>query len=175
MMGGMKDFLFQYTPRNGENLIARPVNDRFAIPIAQLPNQSFIVPNDPEICVLELYTARPSAYYRTPARRLGRALCWAGIPVFDERGRIKVYCPRPGARVVWEALHLRRECLSNEAEALRNYAELGDPGAVLNVIGGIEYKLLDSNIIVIEGLWYPDTVLVQDERRYYLPDGAILL
>jgi hypothetical protein len=170
----MKDFLFQYTPISGENLIARPVNDRFVVPIAQMPNRSFIIPNDSDIILLEFDTVRPRAYNRTRARRIGRALCWAGVPVFDERGLMRIYCPRPGAKIIWEAFQFHSGSVSRPAEHLRNYAELGDPGAIFDIVGGIEYAL-DGNAVVIAGTVLGNTVLVEDERRYYLPEGATLL
>ena len=161
----MKDFLFQYTPRSGENLIDRPVFGKFLVPIAQLRNRSFAIPDDPEISLLEFYTAHPRAYNRTHARRVGRALCRAGIPVFDERGRIRVYCPRRSGRVILESFQFNNEYLDPAAELLRNYAELGDYGEVAKFCGVVEYRLdnEDGRTIVIE------------ERRYHLPPGATLL
>jgi hypothetical protein len=159
----MFDFLFEYTPRGGENLIDRPLSGKFLIPIAQLRNRSFIIPDDPEISILEFLTVRPRAYYRTHARRIGRALCLAGVPVFDERGRIRVYCPRFGARVVLEAFDFSSGGLTPPAEKLRNHAETRNLAALTEFCGAVEYKLLDG-AIVVEG-----------ERRYRLPPGATLL
>ena len=159
----MKDFLFQYTPRSGENLIDRPVFGKFLVPIAQLRNRSFAIPDDPEISVLEFYTAHPRAYNRTHARRVGRALCKAGIPVFDERGRIRVYCARPSAKIIFEAFQFHDGSLAPPAELLRNYAEIGDYAAIAEIGGAVEYRL-DDSVIVVEG-----------ERRYRLPPGATLL
>jgi len=160
----MKEFLFEYTPRTGENLITRPLIGKFLIPIAQLRNESFIVPDDPEICLIEFMSIRPRAYHRTHARRVGRALCRAGVPVFDERGRIRVYCPRRGGRVVFEAFQFHNGYLDPAAELLRNYAEIGDYAEVAKFCGEVEYQLDDEGrTIVIEG------------RRYRLPPGATLL
>jgi len=161
----MRDFLFQYTPRSGENLIDRP-SSKFLIPIGILPNRSFIIPDDPAISLLEVYTAHPRAYYRTHARRVGRALCLVGIPVFDERGRIRVYCPRSSAKVIFEAFQFHSGYLDPAAELLRNYAEIGDYAEVAKFCGKVEYCIdgEDKRTIVVEGV-----------RRYRLPKGAVLL
>jgi len=161
----MKDFLFQYTPRSGENLIDRPLSGKFLIPIGQLPNRSFIIPDDPEISLLEVYTAHPRAYHRTHARRVGRALCLVGIPVFDERGRIRVYCPRSSSRVIFEAFQFHSGYLDPAAELLRNYAEIGDYSEVAKFCGEVKYQLDDEN----------RTIVVEGVRRYRLPKGAVLL
>ena len=160
----MRDFLFQYTPRSGENLIDRP-SSKFLIPIGILPNRSFIIPDDPAISLLEVYTAHPRAYYRTHARRVGRALCLVGIPVFDERGRIRVYCPRSSAKVIFEAFQFHSGYLDPAAELLRNYAEIGDYSEVAKFCGKVEYQLDDEN----------RTIVVEGVRRYRLPKGAVLL
>ena len=160
----MKDFLFQYTPLSGENLIDRPLSGKFLVPIAQLRNRSFAIPDEPEISLLEVYTAHPRAYHRTHARRVGRALCLVGIPVFDERGRIRVYCPRSSSRVIFEAFQFHSGYLDPAAELLRNYAEIGDYAEVAKFCGQVKYQLDDEGrTIVIEG------------RRYRLPPGATLL
>jgi len=159
----MKDFLFQYTPLSGENLIDRPLFGKFLVPIARLRNRSFIIPDDPDISLLEFLTVRPRAYNRTHARRIGRALCGAGVPVFDERGRIRVYCPRFGARLVFEAFQFHSGGLSPAAENLRNHAETGNLAALAELCGAVDYHL-DDNTLVIEGV-----------RRYRLPKGATLL
>jgi len=160
----MRDFLFQYTPRSGENLIDRP-SSKFLIPIGILPNRSFIIPDDPAISLLEVYTAHPRAYHRTHARRVGRALCLVGIPVFDERGRIRVYCPRSSSRVIFEAFQFHSGYLDPAAELLRNYAEIGDYAEVAKFCGKLEYRLEDDD----------RTVVIEGVRRYRLPKGATLL
>ena len=161
----MKEFLFEYTPRTGENLIARPLTGKFLIPIAKLRNESFIIPDDPEICLIEFMSIRPRAYHRTHARRVGRALCLVGIPVFDERGRIRVYCPRRGGKVIFEAFQFHNGYLDPAAELLRNYAEIGDYSEVAKFCGEVKYQLDDEG----------RTLVVEGVRRYRLPPGATLL
>jgi hypothetical protein len=160
---GKIDFLFQYTPRSGENMIDRPVN-QFLVPVAQLANKSFIIPNDYSICLLEFYVSDPQAYNRTHARRIGRALCKAGVPVFDERGRLRVYCPRSGARVVHDAFQFHSGPVSAAAEYLRNCGELERYDEIAELCGHVEYHLEGDDILVVER-----------ERRYILPRGATLL
>ena len=154
-------FLFQYTPRTGENLIDRPFG-RFAVPIAQLPS-GFLIPDDPGISLLEFTTVRLRVYNRTHARRIGRALCLAGVPVFDEPRRIRIYCPRMSATTIFEAFNFSSAGLSTGAETLRNYAEIGDIAALANLCGAVEYELKGGDVVI------------EKERVYPLPKGAALL
>jgi hypothetical protein len=155
-------FIVEHTPNSGENLIDRPYR-RFLVPIAQLPNGSFLIPDDRAISVLEFSTARLEAHNRTRAQRIGRALCLAGVPVFEERGRIRVYCPRLGARAVLEALQFHSGGLTLAAELLRNYAETGKLATLAKICGEVEYKLIRGDIVI------------EKRARYPLPEGASLL
>jgi len=155
-------FLFQHTPRRGENLIDRPFG-RFAVPIAQLPSGSFLIPNDHGISLLEFTTVRLRAYNRTHARRISLALCLAGVPVFDEPRRIRIYCPRMSARTIFEAFNFSSDVLSPGAETLRNYAEIGDIAALSKLCGAVEYELKGGDVVI------------EKARRYPLPKGAALL
>jgi hypothetical protein len=146
----MRNYHYEFTPFEGENLIDRPLNGRFLVPIIQLRDQSFVIPNDPAVCLIEFMTAH------VYARDIGRVFCFAGIPVFDPRGKIRVYCPAKSAENVLEAFELSIESISL-------YADHRNISKIANCIGAVKY-VLDGDAIVIDGT-----------RRYLLPEGSNLL
>ena len=147
----------KHSPRKGEYLIDRP-RGKFLVPVAWMPNQ-FLIPDDPGISLIEILKADD----RVRARRLCRALCRAGVPVFNQRGGgMLIHCPGLGGRLVFEAFNF--SSLTPAAERLRHYAELGDHAAVAKLCGAVEYRLDDNTTLVVEG-----------KRRYRLPPGATLL
>ena len=151
----MKSYHYEFTPCEGEHLIARPLG-RFAVPIVQLSCQSFVIPDDPAIRRIEFLTAH------VYARGLGRALCLAGIPVFDLRGKVRVYCPRSSARLIVAAFD-GIGSLAPSRNRLHKCAERGDVGAIAKIVGTVRYALED------------DAVVIEGKRRYPLPKDAILL
>jgi|GEM_PF-5577394 len=147
----------KHSPRKGEYLIDRP-RGKFLVPVARLPDR-FLVPEDPEISLVEIVRTEDP----TRARRLCRALCRAGVPVFNQRGGgMLIHCPGLGGRLVFEAFDF--SSLTPAAERLRHYAELGDYAAVAKLCGAVEYRLDDNTTLIVEG-----------KRRYRLPPGATLL
>jgi len=151
----------KHSPRKGEYLIDRP-RGKFLVPVVRVPNQ-FLIPDDPGVSLIEILKSRDPAR----ARRIGRALCRAGVPVFDQRGGgggMVIYCPGFGGRLVFEAFDFSSGGLSPAAERLRHCAELGDYAAVAKLCGAVEYRLDDNTTLVVEG-----------KRRYRLPPGATLL
>ena len=146
----------KHSPRKGEYLIDRP-RGKFLVPVVRVPNQ-FLIPDDPGVSLIEILKSRDPAR----ARRIGRALCRAGVPVFKRGGGMLIYCSGLGGRLVFEAFDFSG--LTPAAERLRHYAELGDYAAVAKLCGAVEYRLDDNTILVIEGV-----------RRYRLPKGATLL
>ena len=149
----------KHSPRKGEYLIDRP-RGKFLVPVVRVPNQFLIlIPDDPGVSLIEILKTDD----RVRARRIGRALCRAGVPVFNQRGGgMVIYCPGFGGRLVFEAFDFSG--LTPAAERLRHYAELGDYAAVAKLCGAVEYRLDDNTTLVIEGV-----------RRYRLPKGATLL
>jgi len=153
--------MFEIFMVESTGLIDRPYG-KFLVPIAQLPDESFLIPNYRTISVLEFSTARFGARDRVRARRLCCTLCLSGVPVFDERGRIRIYCPRFGARVILEAFQFN-SALSPAGELFRNYAESGKLATVAKLCGEVEYKLIRGDIVI------------EKVARYPLPEGATLL
>ena len=171
-MAGMRDFLIEPTPVEGERILAKP--DRFLVPIAQLSDRSFIIPNSTAIVILEF---RPGLrdYTRTRAWRFARGLCWAGIPVFGDQERIRVYCPCVGALAIRDAFLFYKEDIAKEAEILRNYVELYDIQAVASITGQVNCKL-DGDVLTVEGVVRSGNVAYRTfSKQYLLPEGATLL
>jgi len=149
--------MFIHMSRMCWNLIDFPFG-KFLVPVVRLPNR-FLIPDDPGISLVEILKADD----RLRARRLCRALCRAGVPVFNQRGGgMLIHCPGLGGRLVFEAFDF--SSLTPAAERLRHYAELGDYAAVAKLCGAVEYRLDDNTTLVVEG-----------KRRYRLPKGATLL
>jgi len=150
----------KHAPRKGEYLIDRPYG-KFLLPVIRLPDR-FLIPDDPEVSLIEILKADD----RARARRLCRALCRAGVPVFNNPrdGGILIHCPGLGGRLVFEAFDFSSGGLSPAAERLRHCAETGDYAALAELCGAVEYRLDDNTTLVVEG-----------KRRYRLPPGASLL
>ena len=109
-------------------------------------------------------------------RRLGRELCFAGVPVFDEgQGRLRVYCPRPGAWTVIEAFQFYKERISPDAETLRNLAELGDHKGIADLIGEVNYRLVGEDTLITEGALLRGSKAYISYATYELPEGAELV
>jgi len=168
----MRDFLIEPTPAEGERILAKP--DRFLVPIAQLPDRSFIIPNTTAIVILE-FRPGPREHTRAHAWRFARGLCWAGVPVFGDQERIRVYCPCVGALAIRDAFLFYKEDIAKEAEILRNYVELYDIQAVASITGQVNCKL-DGDVLTVEGVVRSGTVAFRTFiQRYTLPEGATLL
>jgi len=151
--------------------VARP--NRFLIPIAQLSDR-FIIPNSTVVVIME-YRPGPHDRNRARAWRLGRALCCAGVPVFDKGGRIRIYCPCTGIDTVYEAFQFHKESILPDARQLRDYAEHDDFERIADIVGEVSYKLEKDNVI-IDGATRPDAVPFRTfTQRYILPEGATLL
>ena len=172
MMVDMRDFLIEPTSAEGERILAKP--DRFLVPIAQLPDRSFIIPNSTAIVILE-FRPGPREHTRAHAWRFARGLCWAGVPVFGDQERIRVYCPCVGALAIRDAFLFYKENIAKEAELLRNHVELYDIQGVARIVGQVNHKL-DGNVLTVEGVVRSGNVAYRTfSKQYLLPEGAILL
>ena len=154
--GREESMFIKHSSRMGWNLIGFPFG-KFLVPIIRLRDQ-LLIPDDPGVSLVEILKTDD----RVRARRLCRALCRAGVPVFKRGGGMLIYCPGLGGRLVFEAFDFSG--LTPAAERLRHYAELGDYAAVAKLCGAVEYRLDDNTTLVVEG-----------KRRYRLPPGATLL
>jgi len=141
------------------------------VPVIRLIDRTLAIPNDPAIVILEFNPDEYGAH----RWRLARELCWAGIPIFDEgQGRLRVYCPRPGAWTVIEAFQFYKERVSPDTVKLRNLAELGDYKGIAEIIGAVNYRLV-GNTLITEGVTRSGSVAFQSYACYDLPEGAELV
>jgi len=142
------------------------------VPVIRLVDRTLAIPDDPAIVILEFNPNEHSSRMR----RLGRELCFAGVPVFDEgQGRLRVYCPRPGAWTVIEAFQFYKDCISKDAETLRNLAELGDHKGIADLIGEVNYRLVGDDNLIVEGASLCGDKAFMSYARYDLPGGAELV
>jgi len=170
MMGDMKKFLIQPLSPEGRYRILVVWPRNMLVPVIRLFDRTLAIPDDPAICVLEISPGEHSSR----VWRLGRELCFAGLPVFDEgEGRLRVYCPRPGAKIVYEAFQFNK-VVSRDAEHLRNLAELGDHKGIADLIGKVNYRLV-GNTLITEGVTRSGSVAFQSYACYDLPEGAELV
>jgi len=171
MMGGMKKFLIQSLSPEGDYRILVVWPRKLLVPVIRLIDRSLAIPDDPAIVILEFNPNEHSSRMR----RLGRELCFAGVPVFDEgQGRLRVYCPRPGAWTVIEAFQFYKDCISKDAETLRNLAELGDHKGIADLIGEVNYRLVGDTLIT-EGALLRGSKAYISYATYELPEGAELV
>jgi len=175
-------FWYEHTPR--KSLIDWPRSGRFLVPIVQLGDGSFAIPNDPRIIRLE-FSLRDLEFSprivdeHVDAMQIGRALCCAGIPVFAKRGKVWMYCPQPGAQTISEAFKHSNGLASYHAERLLDHAKPFnlqdfDLQVIMGITGGLEYRR-DGNAIVVEGVRYGGAILSKEVRRYVLLPQATLL
>ena len=142
------------------------------MPVIRLVDRTLAIPDDPAIVILEFNPNEHSSRMR----RLGRELCFAGVPVFDEgQGRLRVYCPRPGAWTVIEAFQFYKDCISKDAETLRNLAELGDHKGIADLIGAVNYRLVGEDTLITEGALLRGSKAYISYATYELPEGAELI
>ena len=170
--GGMRDFLLQTLSPEGHYRILVVWPRKLLVPVIRLIDRTLAIPDDPAIVILEFNPNEHSSRMR----RLGRELCFAGVPVFDEgQGRLRVYCPRPGAWTVIEAFQFYKDCVSKDAETLRNFAELGDHKGIAEVVGEVNYRLVGENTLITEGALLRDSKAYTSYATYELPEGAELV
>jgi len=171
-MGGMRDFLLQTLSPEGHYRILVVWPRKLLVPVIRLVDRTLAIPDDPALCVLEFNPNEHSSRMR----RLGRELCFAGVPVFDEgQGRLRVYCPRPGAWAVIEAFQFYKDCISKDAETLRNLAELGDHQGIADIVGEVNYRLVGENTLITEGALLRGSKAYISYATYELPEGAELV
>jgi len=171
-MVGMRDFLLQtLSPeRHYRILVVWP--RKLLVPVIRLVDRTLAIPDDPAIVILEFNPNEHSSRMR----RLGRELCFAGVPVFDEgQGRLRVYCPRPGAWKVLEAFQFYKECISQEAETLRNLAEIEDYKGVAEIVGEVDYRIVNDKTLITEGALLRGSKAYISYATYELPEGAELV
>jgi len=168
----MKDFFLQHLSPEGDYRILVVWPRKLLVPVVRLIDRTLAIPDDPAICVLEISPGEHSSR----VRRLGRELCYAGLPVFDEgQGRLRVYCPRPGAKTVWEAFQFYKERVAQDTETLRNLAELGDVKGVAELIGEVNYRLVGDDALIVEGALLRGDKSFTSYASYDLPPGAELV
>jgi len=171
MMGGMRDFLLQTLSPEGHYRILVVWPRKLLVPVIRLIDRTLAIPDDPAVCVLEISPGEHSSR----VWRLGRELCFAGLPVFDEgEGRLRVYCPRPGAKTVYGAFQFG-ETISPDAETLRNLAELGDHKGIADLIGEVNYRLVGEDTLITEGALLRGSKSYISYATYELPEGAELV
>ena len=171
-MGGMRDFLLQTLSPEGHYRILVVWPRKLLVPVIRLVDRTLAIPDDPAIVILEFNPNEHSSRMR----RLGRELCFAGVPVFDEgQGRLRVYCPRPGAWTVIEAFQFYKDCISKDAETLRNLAELGDHKGIADLIGEVNYRLVGEDTLITEGALLRGSKAYISYATYELPEGAELV
>jgi len=170
-MGGMRDFLLQTLSPEGHYRILVVWPRKLLVPVIRLIDRTLAIPDDPAVCVLEISPGEHSSR----VWRLGRELCFAGLPVFDEgEGRLRVYCPRPGAKTVYGAFQFG-ETISPDAETLRNLAELGDHKGIADLIGEVNYRLVGEDTLITEGALLRGSKSYISYATYELPEGAELV
>ena len=170
--GGMRDFLLQTLSPEGHYRILVVWPRKLLVPVIRLIDRKLAIPDDPAIVILEFNPNEHSSRMR----RLGRELCFAGVPVFDEgQGRLRVYCPRPGAWTVIEAFQFYKDCISKDAETLRNLAELGDHKGIADLIGEVNYRLVGEDTLITEGALLRGSKAYISYATYELPEGAELV
>jgi len=162
----MRDFCIE----SSERILIRP--QRFLIPAAQLLGQ-FLIPRSTVIVIME-YRPGQRERNRTRAWRLGYALCYAGVPVFDMGERMRIYCPCTGSAAIFSALQFE-ECVPTDAQELRSYAEHGDYDVIARIVGEVSYRLVSDDLI-IDGAIRPGTAPFRTfSQKYTLPEDATLL
>ena len=167
----MRKFLTQPLSPEGDYRILVVWPRNLLVPLVRLIDRKLAIPDDPAICVLEISPGEHSSR----VWRLGRELCFAGLPVFDEgEGRLRVYCPRPGAKTVYEAFQFG-ETISPDAETLRNLVELEDYKGVADLIGEVNYRLVSDDTLIVEGALLRGDKAFTSYASYELPEGAELL
>ena len=172
MMVGMRDFLLQTLSPKGHYRILVVWPRKVLVPVIRLIDRTLAIPDDPAVCVLEISPGEHSSR----VWRLGRELCFAGLPVFDEgEGRLRVYCPRPGAKTVYEAFQFGKESISPDAETLRNLVELEDYKGIAEIVGEVNYRLVGENTLIVEGALLRGDKAFMSYARYDLPGGAELV
>jgi len=172
MVVGMKDFLLQPLSPEGDYRILVVWPRKLLVPVVRLWDRTLAIPDDPAICVLEISPGEHSVR----ARRLGRELCFAGVPVFDEgQGRLRVYCPRPGAAIIHEAFQFNKESIAPDAECLRNLVELDDHKGIAELIGAVNYRLVGDDTLIVEGALLRGDKAFTSYASYELPPGAELV
>jgi hypothetical protein len=172
MIVGMRDFLLQTLSPEGHYRILVVWPRKLLVPVIRLIDRKLAIPDDPAIVILEFNPNEHSSRMR----RLGRELCFAGVPVFDEgQGRLRVYCPRPGAWTVIEAFQFYKERISPEAETLRNLAELGDHKGIAEITGEVNYRLVGEDTLITEGALLRGSKAYISYATYELPEGAELV
>jgi len=170
--GGMKKFLIQSLSPEGDYRILVVWPRKLLVPVIRLFDRTLAIPDDPAICVLEISPGEHSSR----VRRLGRELCFAGLPVFDEgQGRLRIYCPRPGAKIVYEAFQFGKESISPDAETLRNLVEIEDYKGVAEIVGEVDYRLVGENTLIVEGALLRGDKAFMSYATYDLPGGAELV
>ena len=170
-MGGMKKFLIQSLSPEGDYRILVVWPRKLLVPVIRLFDRTLAIPDDPAICVLEISPGEHSSR----VRRLGRELCFAGLPVFDEgQGRLRIYCPRPGAKIVYEAFQFG-ESISSDAQTLRNLVELEDYKGIADIVGEVNYRLVGENMLITEGALLRGSKAYTSYATYELPEGAELV
>jgi len=173
MVGGMRDFLIQSLSPEGQYRILVVWPRKLLVPVIRLIDRMLAIPDDPAIVVLEI---SPASEHIGRVRRLGRELCFAGVPVFDEgQGRLRVYCPRPGAATIWEAFQFHKESTTSDAETLRNLVELGDHKGIAELIGEVNYRIVGDDTLIVEGALLRGDKAYISYASYDLPEGAELL
>jgi len=167
----MRDFLLQTLSPEGHYRILVVWPRKLLVPVIRLFDRTLAIPDDPAICVLEI----SSGEHSSRVRRLGRELCFAGLPVFDEgEGRLRVYCPRPGANTVYEAFQFNK-AVSPDAKLLRNLVELEDYKGVAEITGEVNYRSVADNTLIIEGALLRGSKAFTSYASYDLPEGAELV
>jgi len=170
--GGMKKFLIQPLSPEGDYRILVVWPRKLLVPVIRLIDRTLAIPNDPAIVILEFNPDEYGAH----RWRLARELCWAGIPIFDEgQGRLRVYCPRPGAWTVIEAFQFYKERVSPDTVKLRNLAELGDHQGIADIVGEVNYRLVSENTLITEGALLRGSKAYISYATYELPEGAELV
>ena len=170
--GGMKKFLIQSLSPEGDYRILAVWPQKFLVPVIRLIDRKLAIPDDPAIVMFEF---NPNEY-ASHMRRLGRKLCYAGVPVFDEgQGRLRVYCPRPGAWKVLESFQFYKECISQEAETLRNLAEIEDYKGIADIVGEVNYRIVNDKTLITEGALLRGSKAYISYATYELPEGAELV
>jgi len=172
MMWDMKKFLIQPLSPEGRYRILVVWPRKLLVPVIRLVDRTLAIPDDPAIVMFEF---NPNEY-ASHMWRLGRKLCYAGLPVFDEgQGRLRVYCPRPGAWKVLEAFQFYKECVSQEVETLRNLAEIEDYKGVAEIVGEVDYRLVGENTLITEGALLRGSKAYTSYATYELTEGAELV